>query len=111
LTNASLNGLSLSQGTLSPAFAAATRAYAASVPHSVSSLTLTPTLADSTATVTVNGTPVASGNASGVISLAVGANVISVVATAEDGTTRTTTTITVTRETGRRSIYLPFIRR
>jgi hypothetical protein len=59
----------------------------------------------------VNGAPVASGSASGPISLAVGANVISVVATAEDGTTRTTTTITVTRATGSRTIYLPFIMR
>jgi hypothetical protein len=107
LTNASLSGLSLSQGTLSPAFAAATRAYAASVPYNVSSLTVTPTLAVTTATVTVNGAPVTSGSASGPISLNVGANVISVVATAEDGTTHTTT-ITVTRSAGS-FIRLPVI--
>ena len=106
LTNANLSGLSLSQGTLSPAFSAATRAYAASVPTSVSSLTVTPTLADATATVTVNGAPVTSGSASGAISLRGGPNLITVVATAEDGTTHTTTTITVTRPYG---VWLPMI--
>ena len=39
LTNASLSGLSLS-----PAFSATTRTYAAGVPYNVSSLTVTPTL-------------------------------------------------------------------
>jgi len=56
-----------------------------------------PTVADSNATVTVNGTTIASGNASGVINLNVGANIITVVVTAQDGATISTYTVTVTR--------------
>jgi len=97
--SADLSGLSLSSGTLSPAFAAATTSYTASVPNATTSITVTPTLADTTATVTVNGTIVASGTASGAISLAVGTNVISTVVTAQDGTTQSTYTTTVTRAT------------
>lgn len=106
LTNANLSGLSLSQGTLSPAFAADISSYTATVASGVSSITVTPTLADTNASVTVNGAPVTSGSASGAISLKGGTNVITVIVTAEDGTTRTTTTITVTRLYG---VWLPVI--
>jgi Cadherin-like beta sandwich domain len=79
-----------------------------SVPYNISSLTVTPTLADSTATITVNSVPVTSGSASGAINLKVGANLITVIVTAEDGATRTTTTITVTRP---HAVVLPMIAR
>jgi hypothetical protein len=62
----------------------------------VSSITVTPTLADATATVKVNGTAVGSGTASAGIPLNVGANIITVSVTAQDGTTQTYT-ISVTR--------------
>ena len=96
-TNANLTGLSLSSGTLTPAFNTGQTSYAASVPHATTSLRLTPTLSDATATVTVNGAAGASGVASGAIALAVGTNTVTTVVTAEDGTTTKTYTVTVTR--------------
>ncbi|MCR8846359.1 cadherin-like beta sandwich domain-containing protein [Paenibacillus sp. SC116] len=94
-SNADLSSLTLSAGTLSPAFASGTTSYTANVASSVTELDVTPTVADSKATVTVNGAAVASGSASRV-SLNVGANPITVVVTAEDGTPKTYT-VTVTR--------------
>jgi LEA14-like dessication related protein len=96
-SNADLAALSLSSGTLSPAFAAATTSYSASVGNATTSITATPTVSDGSASVTVNGVAVASGNASGAIALAVGANTITTVVTAQDGSTLKTYTVTVTR--------------
>jgi gliding motility-associated-like protein len=96
-TNANLSALSLSSGSLSPTFASATTAYISSVANSVMSITVTPTVADSNATVKVNGTTVTSGQASNTIALNVGSNTITVVVTAQDGTTTITYTTTVTR--------------
>ncbi|MFF2158146.1 cadherin-like beta sandwich domain-containing protein [Paenibacillus chitinolyticus] len=95
-TNANLNNLTLSAGTLNPSFASGTTSYTAGVANNVSSVDVTPTLADGTATVKVNGSTVASGSTSP-ISLSVGANTITVLVTAQDGTTQKTYTITVTR--------------
>jgi hypothetical protein len=94
---ATLAGLTLSTGTLSPAFATSTTTYTTSVANETSSITVTPTVTDATATVKVNGTSVTSGSASGPIALAVGSNTITVLTTAQDGTTNSTYTITVTR--------------
>ncbi len=96
-SNASLSSLAVSSGSLSPAFAAGTLAYTDAVANSVTSITVTPTLADSTATVTVNGTSAASGVASPAIALSVGVNTITVSTTAQDGTTTQTYTISVSR--------------
>ncbi|MEH0069508.1 cadherin-like beta sandwich domain-containing protein [Pannonibacter sp. Pt2-lr] len=96
-TVATLANLVLSQGTLTPAFASGTTIYTASVGNAVTSLTVTPTVTDANATVTVNGTPVTSGNASGAINLNVGDNTITVVGTAQDGVTTQTYTVTVNR--------------
>jgi len=95
--SSNLSNLTLSSGTLSPTFAAATISYTASVSNATSSVTVTPTLTDATATIKVNGTTVASGTASGAISLSVGSNTITTVVTAQDGTTTKTYTVTVTR--------------
>jgi gliding motility-associated-like protein len=95
--NANLANLLISSGTLSPAFAQATTVYAASVANGVTSITLTPTTADPTSTVKVNGVSVTSGSASGSIPLVVGSNVITTVVTAQNGTTVITYTTTVTR--------------
>jgi uncharacterized repeat protein (TIGR02543 family) len=95
--NANLSGLTLSSGTMNPAFAGAVLEYTSSVANSVSSLTVTATTANGQATMTVNGHLVESGAASDAISLNVGSNTISIVVTAQDGTTRTYT-VTVTRE-------------
>jgi len=96
-SDATLSDLSLSSGTLDPSFASATTSYTASVANNITSITVTPTAADTNATITVNGTPVASGSASGAINLDVGENTITIVVTAENGTTTKIYTIIVTR--------------
>ncbi len=96
-TNANLANLVLTTATLAPAFASGTTSYTAGVPNATSSITVTPTVAQANATVTVNGVSVASGAASGAIALNVGANIVTTVVTAQDGVTTKTYTVTVTR--------------
>ncbi len=105
--NAALSALSLSKGTLSPTFASGTTSYTASVANSATSLTVTPTAADATATVTVNGVGVTSGNATGSIALLIGANTLTTVVTAQDGTTTQTYTVVVTRAAALPSVTSP----
>ncbi len=97
LTDSTLSGLMLSSGTLSPSFASSTTSYSTDVPNAVTSITVTPTVTDSNATVQVNDTLVTSGSNSQSIPLEVGSNTITIVATAEDGTTTSNYTVTVTR--------------
>jgi hypothetical protein len=96
-TDANLSGLTYSSGALSPAFASSTIAYTQSVANNVSSITVTPTVNQANATVTVNGAAVATGVASGSINLNVGANTVTTVVTAQDGSTTKTYTTMVTR--------------
>jgi uncharacterized protein with beta-barrel porin domain len=98
LTDSTLSGLAVSSGTLSPTFISGIYSYTVLVANTVSSITFTPTVNESHATVTVNGTPVTSGTASVAIPLNVGANTIATVVTAQDGTTTATYTTTVTRQ-------------
>jgi hypothetical protein len=95
--NANLSGLALSTGTLSPAFAAATSDYTASVPSSTTTLTVTPTVATPSSTVKVNGATVSSGAASTPVFLMPGSNTIAIVVTAQDGTTTRSYSVIVTR--------------
>ncbi len=95
-SDANLSALVISLGTLSPEFAAAKTAYTAAVANSVASLAVTPTAADSNATIAANGSAVTSGSPSEAIALTIGPNIIKVVVTAEDGTKKTYT-ITATR--------------
>ncbi len=95
--DASLRGLALSAGALTSAFASDAISHTARVANAVDSITVTPTLNDANASVTVDGEAVASGEASGAISLAVGETEIKVVVTAADATTERTYTVTVTR--------------
>ena len=95
--NAELSALVLSEGILAPDFAPGTTSYTASVANAIENLTVTPTTSDAGATVSVNGQPVASGNASSAIALNVGENTIIVVVTAADLTTTKTYGIVVTR--------------
>ncbi|TKB82851.1 MAG: cadherin-like beta sandwich domain-containing protein [Nitrospira sp.] len=93
-----LSGLSVSAGPLTPGFAQGTTSYAVNnVPNATTNTTVTATLSDpSTATMTINGSAATSGAAFGPISLNVGANPISIVVTAQDGTPKTyTVTVTV----------------
>ena len=94
---ATLSALTLSSGTLSPTFTSSTTSYTATVANNISSITVTPTRTQGNATITVDGSSVASGVASGSVSLTEGANTITVVGTAQDGATTATYTITVTR--------------
>ncbi|NEU07291.1 hypothetical protein GZH53_03100, partial [Flavihumibacter sp. R14] len=95
---ATLASLILSSGTVSPVFAPATTSYTASVSNAASTITVTPTTTEPNASITVNGLTVINGNASGAIALNVGANTITTVVTAENGTTTQTYTLTVTRD-------------
>ncbi len=97
--NADLSGLTLSGIALTPAFISGTTAYTANVGNSVSSTTVTPTVFESHARVAVNGTAVTSGRASDVMNLNVGANLITIVVTAQDGTLKTYTVL-ITRASG-----------
>jgi hypothetical protein len=93
--NANLNGLTLSSGPLSPAFSSATTSYSADVPNSMTSVDITPTVADSTATIKVDSANATSGSPSSV-TLSPGPNTIAVTVTAQDGTVKTyTVTVTV----------------
>ena len=95
--SASLSGLTLSMGTLSPAFVTGTTSYTASVPNDATSIKITPVVTDLTYNIKVNGTPDTSGAASASIPLVVGNNPITVLVTAQDGTTTLTYTVSVTR--------------
>lgn len=86
-SNASLGSLVISAGALSPEFSAATKDYTATVDYSCSSLAVTANPANSKASVT---------SVTGNDSLEVGENTVSVVVTAEDGST-STYNIVVTR--------------
>ncbi|MDR1342219.1 MAG: cadherin-like beta sandwich domain-containing protein [Prevotellaceae bacterium] len=88
-SNSKLSSLTVSGGAaLSPAFNPDSLSYTVAVANSVASITLTAQAAHTGATVEGSGVP---------YSLAVGANELSVVVTAEDGVTTTTYTVTVTR--------------
>jgi len=95
--DATLASLGVSNGALSPSFDGSTTSYSVGVDNSVATFSLTPAVNDANATVTVNGLPVSSGNASNPVNLTVGNNTVTVVVTAQDGTTKKTYTLTVTR--------------
>ena len=84
-------------GPLTPVFATSTTSYTATVASTVTSVTVTPTTSVSSATVTVNGTTVISGTASQGLPLVQGANTITTVVKAQNGTTTETYTLTVTQ--------------
>ncbi|MEH7308609.1 cadherin domain-containing protein [Neobacillus drentensis] len=91
--NANLSHLTVSTGNLSPSFDAATQQYQVSVPASTNQIRVTPMVADDTATVTVDGQAIPSGQDSNPINLEPGENPIPVVVTAQDGTTKPYTVI------------------
>jgi len=95
--DATLSGLSISSGTLTPSFGSTTYTYTDSVANSISSVTVTPTANQANATIKVNTILVNSGQASGAISLSVGSNTITVQVIAQDGSTVETYSITVIR--------------
>ncbi|MBK1809815.1 cadherin-like beta sandwich domain-containing protein [Clostridium sp. YIM B02505] len=82
-TNAVLKALNISNGALSPVFNSNTLKYTVDVAKDVASITVTPTLADSLSTLTVNGK-----TSQEPIALNIGTNNIKVVVTAQDGVTK-----------------------
>ncbi|MDR3308855.1 MAG: C10 family peptidase, partial [Tannerella sp.] len=86
--NANLSALSVSPGSLSPAFNAGTTSYTVNVANSVEDIVISATAADANA-ISVSG----DGNKS----LNVGNNYFSIVVTAENGTTQKTYNINVVR--------------
>lgn len=97
-TTASLANITLSSGTLTPAFDPAITAYTAGVGFATDQITVTPTVTTPGATVLVNGARVPSGTASQPIPLQIGSgNNIDVVVTNPDGLATRTYTIAVTR--------------
>ncbi len=96
--DASLRKLTTSAGSLNPLFTTGETTYAVAVANKVASMTITPTVNESTASVTVDGTAVISGQKSLPIALEAGIpKEIVVVVTAGDGISSRTYTITVTR--------------
>jgi len=95
--DATLSALVPSTGTLAPAFDAATTGYSFTVPTNISSINLTATRNQAAATMTLNGQAITSGVASQDVSLSYGSNTLTLVVTAEDGTTTKTYSITITR--------------
>ncbi|WP_442602376.1 S-layer homology domain-containing protein [Paenibacillus sp. KN14-4R] len=96
-TDATLSGLTLSSGKLSPDFAANKTEYTASVANAVSSVQVTATATDDHAKLTIGGKSEASGKPSTSIVLKEGSNTLPVIVTAEDGKTTKSYTIIVTR--------------
>lgn len=100
--NADLASLMLTSGTQTPAFDPAVTAYTATVLHSVTSIAMTATCADPTATlqVRVNGgefSNILSGQTSPALALNVGTTLIDIKVTAQDLSTIKTYTAAVTR--------------
>ena len=95
-SDASLSGLSLSEGTLTPDFASSTTSYTSSVGYEVERITLVPTVRDDTAVISISMNTVSSGPTDP-IDLVVGPNTIHVVVTAQDETSSRIYTIVVTR--------------
>ncbi|MCU0781267.1 MAG: cadherin-like beta sandwich domain-containing protein, partial [Akkermansiaceae bacterium] len=96
-STAALANLVASTGSLSPAFSPLRTSYDLTVPHGVTSLSVTPTPADDHASIAVNGTPLAAGAASQSIPLDPGASSIQIAVTSADGASTLTYAVTVTR--------------
>jgi subtilase family serine protease len=102
---ATLSALTISSGTLTPAFGSGTISYTASVVNATSSINLTATTTQGNATITLNGS--SWNGSSSAVSLNVGSNTITIVVTAQDTVTTKTYTITVTRAAAA-ATYTPY---
>lgn len=91
----SLTGLTISSGTLSPAFSSSNYSYSDSVGSDVGSVTVTPSAASGT--IKVNNQVVTSGSPSQSITLATGNNIVTVTVTSADNLMTETYTINVTK--------------
>ncbi|MFS0840360.1 OmpL47-type beta-barrel domain-containing protein [Paenibacillus sp. 1P03SA] len=96
-SNVLLGGLTLSEGSLEPAFDSGMVRYRAAVDPETSSLSVTASVYEPNATLTVNGLTVVSGQPSTVIHLKPGVNPITIVVTAQDGVSTQSYVVDVTR--------------
>lgn len=95
-SDATLKSLTVSTGTLSPAFSPTASNYGVAVGASTTSITVTPTANEVHATIAVIGVTVASGSPSVAEPLSTGPNLIDIAVTAQDGSLRIYD-VTVTR--------------
>jgi hypothetical protein len=95
--NSNLQGLTISPGTLSPAFRASTTDYTVEVASSVESVRVTPRLQDTDASMTVNGQAIASGQTQPIqLGTPNSTTPIIIIVTAQNGTQKVYT-LSVTR--------------
>ncbi|MFC5452338.1 S-layer homology domain-containing protein [Paenibacillus aestuarii] len=87
-SNAKLSSLSISDVLLNPAFTPVATNYTATVSNRVYSTSVTASVYDPTATIQVNGVALTSGTTSDAIGLNVGSNMITVLVTAQDLSTK-----------------------
>ena len=95
--NADVSSLILSETQLNPSFAPGIFTYTATVLNYVDQITVNPTASNPSASITVNDSPVDSGQASAPIALLIGDNLITVTVTAQDGTSLQIYTINIFR--------------
>ncbi|SDN03227.1 gliding motility-associated C-terminal domain-containing protein [Daejeonella rubra] len=94
---ADLSAITLSAGILSPVFSSASTNYTVTVENAIDSIAITPFLSDFLASMTLNGSAVASGSPSIKLPLIVGSNLFTILVTGRDGQTSKTYSITVNR--------------
>ncbi|WP_274653896.1 S-layer homology domain-containing protein [Paenibacillus humicola] len=87
--NADLSSLTLSSGTLSPAFSPSVTGYDVTVKNSVSSVTVTAAADDHASTVSINGAAAQAGQQTEDVPLHVGRNKLNVIVTSPSGGTKT----------------------
>lgn len=95
-TNANLSSLSVSVGSLSPAFTSLNTSYSVNG-VTQPSIQITAILAEANASLRINGVAANSGSPGPLINLSIGSNVINVEVTAEDGVTQKVYQVTVNR--------------
>ncbi len=95
--DATLKALAVDTGKISPGFSSGRTNYSVYLPHGTDAIRIIPTASDPGAAVTVNGSAVAGGQASGPIHLDVGRNLIRVEVTAQDGKTKKSYTVKAIR--------------
>ena len=106
-TNANLQSLTITPGSLT--FSPSTTTYTVTVPYGTTSVTVTPTLQDTTATMKVNGVTRTNGEASPVTLDVDGSTVIPIHVTAQDGTTTMAYTIILNEAAPSNNGYLSTI--
>lgn len=98
-SNANLSALEPSDGTLSPAFSTETTGYSLALPYAVTEISFVVTASDNRASLIVEGISIQNGGSTSPISLNVGVTAVEIVVTAEDGTTKRTYSVDVSRDT------------